>query len=333
MPKNQIKTDLLLKENAENALISVIVPVYNVSEHIDGCIDSILSQSYGNFELILVDDGTPDISAEKCEEYALKDDRIVVVHKPNGGLSSARNSGMDIATGSFVTFIDSDDYVNKYYLEVMLNFQTLTKADIVQARIHITESKNEDTAALKNEIPYEVADFNKAINSFDFKPAAYAKLYSKSVAENVRFLGWRIHEDDATYYHFAYHAKTICMADVFVYEYFQSQNSITRNSNKDVPLDFIPIYEERIDYFKERDETQLVKGSYFRFCVVLMLNYIGYIKNDTNAQDREKVIKLFRKNYKNGRLKEGPTLYKILMLVFYINPYFATKIMLMLHLR
>ena len=333
MPKSKIETELLLKENIENKLVSVIVPVYNVYEHIDGCIESILSQSYKNFELILVDDGTPDGSAEKCEEYALKDDRIIVVHKPNGGLSSARNSGMDIANGSFVTFIDSDDYINRHYLKVMVQLQALTGTDIVQTRIRITNSKNDDVTILPNSILYEVSDAHKALNLFSLKPAAYAKLYSKSIAESIRFSDWRIHEDDATYYHFAYNVKDICIAEVFLYEYFQSQNSITRNNKKDYSADFIPIYEERINYFKKRGEKTLVGGSYFRFCIILMLNYIGYIKNDTNEGDRERVLRLFRENYKHCRLKGGPVLYKILMRAFYINPYFTTKVMLMLRLR
>ena len=96
--------------------ISVIVPVYNVENYLPRCVDSILSQSFTDFELILVDDGSPDNSGKICDEYAEKDNRVRVFHKPNGGVSSARNLGLDNALGEFVTFIDSDDYVGREYL-------------------------------------------------------------------------------------------------------------------------------------------------------------------------------------------------------------------------
>lgn len=333
MPKSKIETELLLKENIENKLVSVIVPVYNVYEHIDGCIESILSQSYKNFELILVDDGTPDGSAEKCEEYALKDDRIIVVHKPNAGQGNARNIGIDIADGEFVAFVDSDDYIHKDYIKVMLCLHSATGADIIQTKINITMNKKEDIEKLPKAVSYLVKNSKEAINRFDLKVAPYAKLYCRHILSDVRFSNWKVNEDDATYYRFAYKARKICLADIFLYQYFQSENSVMRNNQKDFPIDFISIYEERINYFKKRGEKTLVGGSYFRFCIILMLNYIGYIKNDTNEGDRERVLRLFRENYKHCRLKGGPVLYKILMRAFYINPYFTTKMMLMLHLR
>ena len=100
-------------------MISVIVPVYKVEKYLDNCVRSILTQTYSDFELILVDDGSPDNCPKICDDYATNDDRIVVLHKQNSGLSDARNSGLKIAKGSFVTFIDSDDYVANDYLETM----------------------------------------------------------------------------------------------------------------------------------------------------------------------------------------------------------------------
>ena len=98
-------------------LISIIVPVYKAEKHLSECIDSIISQTYENFELILIDDGSPDNSGKICDEYAEKDKRIRAIHKENGGVSSARNTGLDNASGEYITFIDSDDFVDKQYLE------------------------------------------------------------------------------------------------------------------------------------------------------------------------------------------------------------------------
>ena len=102
-------------------LVSVIVPVYNVDRYLGRCIKSIMQQSYRNLEIILVDDGSPDNCPKKCDEYEKKDTRIKVIHKENGGLSDARNKGIDIAQGTYITFIDSDDFVKENYLEVLYN--------------------------------------------------------------------------------------------------------------------------------------------------------------------------------------------------------------------
>ena len=112
-----------------NAKISVIVPVYNVEKYLKNSIDSILNQTYENFEIILVDDGSTDCCPEICDCYAKKNDNIRVLHKINGGLSDARNAGLKVAKGDYVTFIDSDDYVHPFYLEVLMHALALTKMD------------------------------------------------------------------------------------------------------------------------------------------------------------------------------------------------------------
>ena len=114
-------------------LVSVIVPVYNVEKYIHRCITSIINQSYSELEIILVDDGSSDSSGLICDEYALKDKRIKVIHKKNGGLGYARNSGLDCATGKYVTFIDGDDYIGLTHIEKMLTLITETNSDTCMA--------------------------------------------------------------------------------------------------------------------------------------------------------------------------------------------------------
>lgn len=111
--------------------VSIIVPVYNVEQWLDECIESIINQTYKNLEIILVDDGSKDNSGVICDKWKLKDDRIIVIHKKNGGLSSSRNAGLDIFTGEYVTFCDSDDYIEKETIESMLNTLKEKKVDIV----------------------------------------------------------------------------------------------------------------------------------------------------------------------------------------------------------
>lgn len=137
-------------------VVSVIVPVYKVENVLHYCIDSILNQTYKDFELILVDDGSPDNSGKICDEYAKKDNRIKVIHKENGGVSSARNCGIDAAKGKYVCFVDSDDYVNKNYLEILIKtkskhpeidniwcyFQTVTNYDSSAGNLIVDDNKN-----------------------------------------------------------------------------------------------------------------------------------------------------------------------------------------------
>lgn len=115
-----------------NKLVSVIVPVYNVEKYLERCINSIIQQSYNNLEIILIDDGSTDASGKICDEYKEKDDRIIVIHKENGGLSDARNAGIKIFTGEYVTFIDSDDYVSKNMVSNMLDILEKSSCRIVQ---------------------------------------------------------------------------------------------------------------------------------------------------------------------------------------------------------
>ena len=116
-------------------MISVIVPIYKVEEYIDKCIESIANQTFNNLEIILVDDGSPDKCPQTCDELVNTDNRIVVIHKPNGGLSDARNAGCQVATGEFISFIDSDDYISNDYFEALLNVLESENSDIIECNL------------------------------------------------------------------------------------------------------------------------------------------------------------------------------------------------------
>ena len=314
-------------------LISVVVPVYNAEQYLEHCVDSILSQSYPCFELILVDDGSFDGSAELCDHYALRDRRIITIHKENGGQSSARNAGMEIACGEYLTFVDSDDYIHKDYLRILLAFARLSGAEITQALVNITFSQTEDCERLEDSIRYCVAD-HSIINSLDYKVAPCAKLYARSVYGAVRFPNWRVNEDDAAYYRFAYHADRICLVSQKIYQYVQSENSVMRNKEKDIPLDFIDIYRERIEYFKSKNEDRLTDGSYQRLCIVLILDYIGAKKNRTNLDNRDEMLRVLSEMLPHiRRSKYVPLAYKICFCLFRIMPDLMTNVILTMKLR
>ena len=135
--------------------LSIIVPVYNVEPYLRRCIDSILAQTFTDFELILVDDGSPDNCPAICDEYAEKDPRIVVIHKQNGGLSDARNAGLDIARGEYIGFVDSDDYIDAEMYEKMYNAAIMHNSDIVSCayeRIDISKGKRSVSISISDNI-------------------------------------------------------------------------------------------------------------------------------------------------------------------------------------
>lgn len=203
------------------SLVSVIVPVYNVEKYIHRAVNSLLNQTYQHLEIILIDDGSLDGCPQICDEYAKKDNRIKVIHKSNGGLSDARNIGLNIANGEYITFFDSDDYLSPNAIEHLLKTAIEQNVDVVCCGINIINSKG------------EIYDYMKCDESFkangetitklllkDVFPYNFAcgKLYKRILFENVKFPIGRIYEDMATIYIVTSKANNIyCMKECMYY--------------------------------------------------------------------------------------------------------------------
>lgn len=279
-------------------LISVIVPVYNAENYLYRCVESICKQTYSYFELLLVNDGSKDNSLKLCKELEEQDNRIVVFDRPNGGVSAARNTGLEHKRGQYVVFIDSDDFVSPNYLEnlylaikqnsydiVQCNFERTSKLDVFPATV---EYRQDDVIEITKE---------QALNERKYKVVVWNKIYSSQILEGFLFQEGIIHEDDASYYIFVDRADRIAVLNESLYFYYLSPNSITRNQQINKRMDYIGIYENRIQYFKERNNQELLEGSYGRFCLVLLLNLSGSYANGNNVKDRKLQLKLFRKYY------------------------------------
>ncbi len=171
--------------------VSVIVPVYNVEKYLSDCIDSIIAQTYKNLEIILVDDGSTDNSPSICDEYAKKDDRIKVIHKQNGGVSSARNTALDIMTGDFVTFVDGDDLINIHFIEVLLGLCNDNKCDMSYCGYvrFPTDEEPELTVMPENEVNTYFAGYDAVNNFFAgwIRPNVCNKLFFAKLFEDIRF--------------------------------------------------------------------------------------------------------------------------------------------------
>lgn len=211
-------------------LISIIVPVYNVELYIERCLDSILSQTYTNIEIVVIDDGSTDNSGVICDAYKKKDDRILVIHKTNGGLSDARNKGLNSCHGVYVTFIDSDDFIANDYIEYLYKLIVDNNADISICLSKETSDETYKFCETNDEIV--IMDSKEAIKKLcyqkDYTSSAYAKLYNVKCFEDIRFPYGKLYEDIAIIYLVFSKANTIAFGKGIKYCYYQRENGIVR---------------------------------------------------------------------------------------------------------
>ena len=228
--------------------VSVIVPVYKVEQYLRRCIDSILAQTFADFELILVDDGSPDSSGVICDEYAAKDSRICVIHKENGGVSSARNAGLDVAVGEFVAFCDSDDWVECQWLSVMHDSIVKTNADVVVSRFAINSELDEETEGKKNHVgttTYQELgakfDFLVKIASHQFGWEVWTRLFRNRIIQehHIRFCETcqNYAEDLAFVLEYTLCSNSQSSIAYSGYHYFLRESSMMRSSQNMIKLD------------------------------------------------------------------------------------------------
>ncbi len=269
------------------ALISVIVPVYNVAEYLTRCVESIIAQTYKNLEIILVDDGSTDDSGVMCDNYLNKDSRIKVIHKQNGGLSSARNAGIDIALGEYLTFIDSDDYVDVDYVEFLYKLADLHKAKMTICSHTVyydngTVLKNEtgENALLDSKTVLE-----RILYDEDIDLSAWAKLYQRSLFASIRFPVGRLFEDAATTYLFVHESGLVAIGLESKLNYMIRSNSISNAKFTEKKLDLITSTNEMANFCKA-NYPELSKAADRR----VMYAYLPTLSQLANSNVKNKPI-------------------------------------------
>lgn len=242
--------------------ISVIVPVYRVEPYLRQCADSILAQTYPDFELILIDDGSPDRCGEICDEYAAADSRVRVIHQPNGGLSAARNAGLDIMRGEYVSFIDSDDCVHPMYLESLLTAIQTHSAQVSQCQM--AEFEADDTppaepSAVKEPlcISGREAVWHIYESSAGVAVSAWGKLYDASLFTSLRFPVGKIHEDQAVTPRALFCAAQVVVTYIPLYYYRLRDGSIMHSTFSAKRYDDIEAIDACIRFFQEHADTEL----------------------------------------------------------------------------
>lgn len=295
-----------------NPLISVIVPIYNVEIYLHKCLESILSQTFSNLEIILVDDGSPDNCGIICDEYAKKDARIIVIHKKNGGLSSARNKGLDIASGDYVMFVDGDDFVEQNFCEKAISLVNKYHVDICSFGYNeVFENRKEERKTIKPRvINTEEAIFHIIAKDEVIYNFAWNKIYSKQLFDGVRYPIGRLFEDSAVTYLLFHKAQEIYVANDVLYNYVQRQGSIMSDYNScRCNIDRFEIWMKRFNFIQE-NYPSLISVSIVQLANQA-LNGLFYLKLSNNVSNKETYIN-FLYNYKDIILQTNKSLKFIL---------------------
>ena len=307
------------------AEVSIIVPVYQVENYIRQCVDSILAQTFTDFELILVDDGSKDKSGQICDEYAGMDERVRVIHKENGGLSDARNRGLDQAVGNYFMFVDSDDYIAPTMVECLYKNTLKEDADIAACNfLYFFENdrKKDFATHIQSEVltGTEIFYNRKNERNYGIWTVAWNKLYKRETFEKVRFRFGKYHEDE-------FWANDIYQMDIKIvtipeclYYYRQRDNSIMGKKSIVKSLDILEAFQERIYiYLKE----QKYSGQAYKV-LVYSLEYLEESKRlITNVDEENSFIqaeKRTRDIIKQLKKRKLSNIQRVSLVLMGINP-------------
>lgn len=270
-------------------MVTIIVPVYNVEKYIRRCIDSILAQTYERIEIILVDDGSTDESGKLCDEYAVQDQRVRVIHQENGGQAAARNRALEVMKGDWVAFVDADDFICDAFIERMLGYGISHDADIVSCRWR--EGTEDQLASPRKALEKENIKVYSGkgcyVNYFTPKklPALESlnvKLFKADLFKDQRFIVGRLMEDMAIMHQLFDRAGKVVFADEPLYYYFQTAGSTIRGKFTIKKLSAIKSYEERLDYFYKVGGEELWGRALQQYQDTLF-RYYYLIKRDCRA--------------------------------------------------
>lgn len=244
-----------MEVNYSNSLISIIIPIYNVEKYLPACLDSIIGQTHKDLEIILVNDGSTDNCRQICEEYAEKDKRIKVIHRENGGLSDARNAGLEIATGDFISFVDSDDMISSDFYEKLLNALLSNDADIAECGFLKFETEQElkilpETPVSKIEL-FEAEEALELLMKDYIQSMVWNKIFRKEIVIDSEFPKGKIHEDVFWTHQVIGNSRKIVKIHDILYFYRQQKNSIMGKRYSLHRLDAVEALEARIFYMKK----------------------------------------------------------------------------------
>ncbi|HAP3441742.1 TPA: glycosyltransferase family 2 protein, partial [Enterococcus faecalis] len=261
-------------------LVSVVIPVYNVEKYVEKCLDSVINQTYQNLEIIIVNDGSTDNSLSVCQKKKLSDSRIKLINKENGGLSSARNAGIECAQGEFICFIDSDDWIELDYIEVLLNGMENTNVDISVIQMIKVKDFNKIAFQSESQTKWDIFERETAMRElFSSNLIGYSannKLYRISLFKSIRYPEGMLMEDKGTTYRLIDSSTKVAVNGSTKYHYYLRDNSILRTDFNQKNFDSFIIHEEILNFMDEHypSISPKVKSRYVYEAIRMMMRMI-----------------------------------------------------------
>lgn len=316
--------------------VSIIVPIYKVEKYLSKCIDSIITQSYSNLEIILINDGSPDNCGNICDDYSRKDNRIQVIHKKNGGLSDARNEGLKIASGEYISFIDSDDYIDKDFYKILVDLIKSNNADVAQCaykkttendnldyKINTLEEKKNDNISLHN---LDILNSLYGTEKYTVIWNVWNKLYKRELLRNIYFPKGKLHEDVFTTYKILYRAKTLVSTNKQLYFYTQRATSIMGRFNVK-HLDVLEAYVEQVYFYDKKGLKELKRKAANILEITIKASIVRVLNSNINDKEQilDNLINFYKENTKlfdrnNRNLKQN-----IVYVLIKISPSYLIK--------
>lgn len=276
--------------------VSIIVPVFNVDKYLPDCINSILRQLYSDFELLLVDDGSTDNSGVICDEYAINDNRIKVIHKDNSGVSEARNLGLSVAVGKYISFIDADDVVDKNFINILVKNINGCQISMCYFKIFSDNEKIKETTVFNEKIEVDENEFWNMNFGMGFKASCCNKLFLSSLFKNASFnRDYRFAEDDFIMHKITGQCDKIAVTSDVLYFYRNRDDSASHKKNKeDVTKRQILLYIERSQFYLYKKNITLSDKWYYKCFSMLLKNYIN-LNLKKEFKDLKKLYKIRKK--------------------------------------
>lgn len=257
-------------------LISVLIPVYEVEEYLDRCVQSVLAQTYENFEVVMVDDGSKDRSAEIASRYAEEYENIRLVRSEHAGVSHARNLLLENAKGEYVFFLDSDDFIDPETLQMLYDLAVKYDADITQGKMFRTQTDGYTANKLENPDIYIITSFAKMVEAWHqniVQTMVMSKLYNRKVLEHIVFPSGKIHEDEAVMHHILSNVKKMVCIMQPLYYYYRNTKSIMNRAFNYARYDALDALQDRIDFFDSLDMGFDADMAALRYCFVCVELY------------------------------------------------------------
>lgn len=300
--------------------ISIIVPVYKVELYLDRCINSILNQTFADFELILVDDGSPDSCPQMCDEWAKKDSRIRVIHKENGGAGAARNAALRAAEGEYIGFVDSDDWIAPDMYEYLYGLlKRYPEAQIAQCDAIQTSDEKQEAPICPENIQMwnqkQMMEYFFRIHGEKSNYSIWNKLIRRDVLKDFSFVEGTISEDVAANFDFFTHAQQMVSSDKVLYFYFVNRNGVTKSPVTKKDLEYIYVWERIAENvpqeYAEYAEINLARAN---FTILTKMFLSGYDKKDAALSgEKYRIKQKVRKNFWELMLWKMPVSRKILL--------------------